>query len=51
MHRVTAITDAENAPAAELFRRLGFRREAHHVENVWFKCRWGSEFLFAILRR
>jgi RimJ/RimL family protein N-acetyltransferase len=50
-HRVAAVTDAENRPAASLFRRLGFRREAHLVEHVWFKGAWGSEFVFALLRR
>jgi RimJ/RimL family protein N-acetyltransferase len=50
-HRVTAVTDAENHPAAALFRRLGFRQEAHFVEHLWFKGRWGSEFVFALLRR
>ena len=50
-HRVSAITDAENAAAAALFRRLGFRQEAHFVEHVWFKGAWGSELLFALLRR
>jgi RimJ/RimL family protein N-acetyltransferase len=48
--RITAITDAENAPAATLFCRLGFRREGHFIENVWFKGAWGSEFAFALLR-
>ena len=51
IHRVTALTDADNAAAARLFQRLGFRREAHYVDNVWFKGRWGSEFLFAMLAR
>jgi RimJ/RimL family protein N-acetyltransferase len=50
-HRVAAITDAENSPAAALFRGLGFRQEAHLVENLWFKGRWGSELVFALLRR
>jgi RimJ/RimL family protein N-acetyltransferase len=50
-HRVTAVTDAENYPAASLFRRLGFRQEAHYIENIWFKGAWGSEYLFAMLRR
>ena len=50
-HRVSAVTDAENAAAAALFRRLGFRQEAHFVEHVSFKCAWGSEYLFALLRR
>ena len=49
-HRITAVTDAENAAAAALFHRLGFRREGHFIENVWFKGRWGSEFAFALLR-
>jgi RimJ/RimL family protein N-acetyltransferase len=50
-HRATAVTDAENEPAARLFGRLGFRQEAHYVEGVWFKGAWGSEYLFALLRR
>jgi RimJ/RimL family protein N-acetyltransferase len=50
-HRVSAVTDAENHAAAMLFRRLGFRQEAQLVENVWFKGAWGSEYLFALLRR
>jgi RimJ/RimL family protein N-acetyltransferase len=50
-HRVWAVTDAENDAAARLFRRRGFRQEAHFVEHLWFKGRWGSEFVFALLRR
>ena len=49
-HRVTATTDAENRPAAALFERLGFRREGHYRQNVWFKGRWGDEFFYALLR-
>jgi RimJ/RimL family protein N-acetyltransferase len=50
-HRAYAVTDAENDAAARLFRRLGFRQEAHFIDHVWFKGRWGSEFVFALLRR
>ena len=51
LHRVIAVTDALNAPAAALLERLGMRREAHFVENIFFKGAWGSEFLFALLER
>jgi len=50
LHRVTAITDAENEKSAALLERLGMRREGHLVQNIWFKGRWGSEYLYAILR-
>jgi len=50
-HRVFASTDVLNRPAAGLFRRLGFRQEAHLVEHLWFKGHWGSEYLFALLKR
>jgi RimJ/RimL family protein N-acetyltransferase len=51
LHRVFAITDAENAAAAVLLERVGLRREGHLLENIWFKGAWGSEFLYAILER
>ena len=50
-HRVSAVTDAENQAAVRLLLRLGFRQEAHYVDHVWFKGAWGSEYLFAQLRR
>jgi len=51
LHRVVAVTDALNEPAAALLERVGMRREAHFQENVFFKGAWGSEFLFAMLDR
>lgn len=50
-HRVLAITDAENHAAASLFRRFGFRQEAHFIEHRWYKGYWDSEFVFGLLRR
>ncbi len=41
-HRASAVTDAENHAAAGLFRRVGFRQEAHFVEHVWYKGAWGA---------
>ena len=49
LHRVIAVTDALNAPAAALLERIGMRREGHFIDNVFFKGAWGSEFLFALL--
>ena len=51
MHRASATTDVENKAAQNLFQRLGFRREAHFVEHLWFKGAWGSEYVFAMLQR
>ncbi|WP_228290841.1 GNAT family N-acetyltransferase [Shewanella cyperi] len=50
-HRVIAVTDAQNAAAAQLLERCGFRREAHWIDNVFFKGAWGSEYQYAILAR
>src|SRR4051812_19384147 len=33
MHRASATTDAQNKAARKLFQRLGFRQEAHFVED------------------
>ena len=51
MHRVSAVTAAENQAAAALFRRLGFRQEAHFIEYRWYKGSWDSEFVFGLLQR
>jgi RimJ/RimL family protein N-acetyltransferase len=51
LHRIIAVTDALNAPAAALLERVGLRREGHFIDNVFFKGAWGSELLFAVLER
>ncbi|MET0646105.1 MAG: GNAT family protein [Pyrinomonadaceae bacterium] len=51
LHRVTAVADCENARSVALLERLGMRREGHFVENIWFKGAWGSEYLYAMLRK
>ncbi|MBY5991732.1 GNAT family N-acetyltransferase [Ferrimonas balearica] len=48
-HRVVATTDARNEASWRLLERLGFRREAHFVQNVFFKGAWGDEFQYALL--
>ncbi len=48
-HRVTAVTDARNAPAVRLLERVRMRREGHFIQNIWFKGSWGDEYLYALL--
>ena len=50
-HRVFAYIDVLNRSAIALCVRMGFRREAHFVEHRWFKNRWQSEYVFAMLKR
>jgi aminoglycoside 6'-N-acetyltransferase len=50
LHRVTAVCDAENKPSQRLLERIGMRREAHYVQNIFFKGDWGSEYMYAMLR-
>ena len=50
-HRIFGRCDARNTSSAKLMERLGMRREAHFVENEFFKGAWGDEFVYAILQR
>lgn len=51
LHRVIAECDVANIASWKLLQKLGFRREAHLVENIFFKGTYGSEFHYAILAR
>src|SRR5262245_7844643 len=51
LHRVRAVCDVRNLASARLLERAGMRREAHFIENTWFKGKWGSEYWYAILSR
>jgi RimJ/RimL family protein N-acetyltransferase len=51
LHRVVAECDVLNDASQRLLERLGFRREAHLVENLWFKGRWSSEYHYAMLQK
>jgi RimJ/RimL family protein N-acetyltransferase len=48
-HRIIAITDAENTAARNLLAGIGFRQEAHYIQNTYFKGKWGDECLYACL--
>jgi len=51
MHRISEIVDVENNNSIKLLEALGFKREGHFVENVFFNNKWGSEFQYALLAR
>ena len=48
-HRVVAITDTKNVASYRLLESLGFRREAHFRQNIFFKGAWGDEYQYAML--
>lgn len=48
-HRVIATTDTSNVASYRLLEKLGFRREAHFVKNVFFKGNWCDEYQYALL--
>jgi RimJ/RimL family protein N-acetyltransferase len=50
-HRVFASVDPRNERSIALMERLGFRREAHFVESLWFKEAWADDVIFAMLER
>jgi RimJ/RimL family protein N-acetyltransferase len=51
IHRIEEIVDAENIASIRLLQSLGFRKEGHFIENIFFKGKWGSEFQYAMLKR
>ena len=51
IHRVVETVDVENVASIRLLESLGFRREGHFVENLFFKGKWGSEYQYALLKR
>ncbi|MFC9691502.1 GNAT family N-acetyltransferase [Kribbella sp. NPDC056951] len=50
LHRIVAVLDDRNTASAQLLERLGMRREAHHLQALWFKGEWGNEFVYALLK-
>lgn len=48
LHRIVAEVDPLNAASVALCRRLGMRKEAHLVGNIWFKGRWADTDVYAL---
>ncbi|MBU2178129.1 MAG: GNAT family N-acetyltransferase [Gammaproteobacteria bacterium] len=49
IHRVVATTDVNNVASYRLLEKLGFRREGHFIQNIFFKGAWGDEYQYALL--
>lgn len=50
-HRVFASVDPRNHASMQLMDRMGFRKEAHFRESLWFKGAWADDVIFAMLDR
>lgn len=50
IHRIVETVDAENIASIQMLKSLSFREEAHFIESVFFKGKWGSEYQFALLK-
>ena len=51
LHRVMVDTDPRNLASIRVAQKLGMRKEAHLIENVFLKGEWCDSLLFAILKR
>jgi RimJ/RimL family protein N-acetyltransferase len=51
LHRVFGECDPRNPASARVMEKLGMRREAEHVEDVWIKGEWCGTQVFAMLSR
>ncbi|MBT4289194.1 MAG: GNAT family N-acetyltransferase [Deltaproteobacteria bacterium] len=51
LHRIRAICDVENIASSKLLESIGMRWEGHLVENIWFKGKWGSEYMYGLLKQ
>lgn len=48
-HRITASVDPLNIPSIKLIERLGFRKEAHFRNSLYFKGEWVDDVIYALL--
>lgn len=50
-HRIVASIDPTNSASISLVERLGFRKEAHFVESLFFHGKWVDDLIYAVLAR
>jgi len=49
-HRITASIDPENINSINLFKRIGFRKEAHFKKSLFIDGKWVDDVIYAILK-
>jgi RimJ/RimL family protein N-acetyltransferase len=50
-HRISASIDPKNSASIKLIERLGFRKEAHFVESLFFHDQWVDDVIYALLSK
>lgn len=50
-HRIVASIDPVNQNSIKLVERMGFRKEAHFVESVFFHGKWVDDLVYALLAK
>lgn len=50
-HRITVSIDPANTASIRLIERLGFRKEAHMIESLYFNGKWVDDLIYALLKR
>jgi RimJ/RimL family protein N-acetyltransferase len=50
-HRIIASIDPANAKSIKLVERLGFRKEAHFIESIFFHGKWVDDLVYALLAK
>ncbi len=50
-HRIIASIDPTNSDSIRLIERLGFRKEAHFIESLFFHGKWVDDIIYAILAK
>jgi RimJ/RimL family protein N-acetyltransferase len=51
IHRFFADIDPRNAASLRVAEKLGLRREAHFIENVFVKGEWCDTIIYGLLAR
>jgi RimJ/RimL family protein N-acetyltransferase len=50
-HRIVTSIDPANISSIKLVERLGFRKEAHHIESLYLNGQWVDDVIYAVLKR